>query len=322
MKLNECAAFGGLQNLNDDSIELRHLQISDGVMIHTCNDYKNSIEVIRKANFKKNKVSLILKVYFNYPDKRNRRFRDIFSQIDESLKRLTFLPDKFILQLCCCMPRNVLMSSYFENFIFQIKNRYSIERINLEYYPVYNYDFKLFNSLNNNFKGDFSFGITSYYNFLNRAITNKEYEILIENNIPFYPIGFLGKNAKRDKKVFLHDLKLNNDYENFDEIDLNIMFLLNHIKRNRKKVYGITETSSLKNYIDLKERFKKNHNIKDSYYNDLEIKILKKNKINLIEKDHYGGKHFFQEYLYNWKLFPSKIKKKIFYLKKSEYFFK
>ena len=70
-------AFGGLMELNESSILLRNKQIEDGVKIHTCNDYNNSIEVIKEANPNKKQTKIILKVYYNYPTPNNRRYRSI-----------------------------------------------------------------------------------------------------------------------------------------------------------------------------------------------------------------------------------------------------
>ena len=73
ISFNKYFAFGGLDKLNSKSILLRKIQIEDKVKIHTCNDYSNSIEVIKEASSKKSSISIILKVYFNYPDKKKQK---------------------------------------------------------------------------------------------------------------------------------------------------------------------------------------------------------------------------------------------------------
>ena len=76
--------FGGLLELNKENILLRSSQINDGLMIHTCNDYNQSLEVIKEASYDHiDKVRIISKVYYKYPNMRHRRFRSIYSQLKE-----------------------------------------------------------------------------------------------------------------------------------------------------------------------------------------------------------------------------------------------
>ena len=51
LALKDFLIVGGLSNLNEKNIELRSLQIKNGLMIHTCNDYDNSLEVIKEAAY-------------------------------------------------------------------------------------------------------------------------------------------------------------------------------------------------------------------------------------------------------------------------------
>ena len=68
--------FGGLLDQDVRSEELRKAQIRDGFRIHTCNDYNNSLEVIKNASRgQENKLKLITKVYFRFPDSKNRKLR-------------------------------------------------------------------------------------------------------------------------------------------------------------------------------------------------------------------------------------------------------
>ena len=81
-KLEKYIIAGGLIDYNEKNIELREKQIRDGLTIHTCNDYGKSLEVIKEAAFNlHNKVRIISKVYYNYPDIKHRRFRSLYSQI-------------------------------------------------------------------------------------------------------------------------------------------------------------------------------------------------------------------------------------------------
>ena len=49
-KFEDYVIMGGILNPTQENIELRKKQISEGVKIHTCNDYEDSIETIRIAS--------------------------------------------------------------------------------------------------------------------------------------------------------------------------------------------------------------------------------------------------------------------------------
>ena len=107
-----------------------------------------------------------------------------------------------------------------------------------------------------------------------------------------------------------------------DSIDLNLIFLLSNINDNSFS-FGVTETSSLKNYNDLKSRIKKIKNLELKIDSKIDINsFLKNHKINYIKKDHYGGKHFLIDYIKNIKLAPSKIKKHILHSQSTSYYLK
>ena len=55
---NKSIIAGGLVNLNDQNILIRNRQIQDGLIIHTCNDYKDSLEVIKELP-----ITLILRPF-------------------------------------------------------------------------------------------------------------------------------------------------------------------------------------------------------------------------------------------------------------------
>ena len=85
--------MGGLNEINDINVKIRKLQINDGVRLHTCNDYGNSLEVIKIASTGiQNKVKIRSTIYYKYPDPSNRRFRPLIDQIEEQKNRLDFIP--------------------------------------------------------------------------------------------------------------------------------------------------------------------------------------------------------------------------------------
>ena len=318
IKFNNYLVFGGLEKLNDNSIFLREKQINDNVKIHSCNDYDKSLEVIKEANSKKENISLILKDYFNYPDKKNRRYRPILSQIEEAILRLNFIPSEFILQMCCYFPMSILKKNYFMHFLAKIRNDFGIRKIFFEYYPSYKYDFRAIKYFNDRLDNDFTLGLTGYFNYWNRVINIEQFNSLMALKIPFIPIGILGKNLKRDKMINKINFVEKEIYD-IDYIDQNLIFFIKQILMNRYPFYGITGTSKYSNYLDLKFRLKRLYLKKEK----INRKVIDDNTFfNYIKNDHYGGRFFYNYYLSNPKKIISNFKNKLLYRKSKIYFFK
>ena len=188
---------GGLTNNNKKNIELRAKQISDGLFIHTCNDYRDSLEVIKEASFNlKNKVKIISKIYYNYPDKKHRRFRSLYSQVKEQNIRLGFIPLEWNIQLCCYCSINNLISKNAQNFFERIYEEFGINKVFLEIYPIYNFSKDKIDLLNKFYKGKVVFGVIGYQNYLNRIFRENDLiEFSKNTNIIF--IGILGKVFKK-----------------------------------------------------------------------------------------------------------------------------
>ena len=71
-----------------NDIDLCARQIKDNLTIHTCNEYNHSLELIRDASIKGNKIpKVISKVYYNYPNYKHKRFRPILDQLKETKQR-------------------------------------------------------------------------------------------------------------------------------------------------------------------------------------------------------------------------------------------
>ena len=84
---------GGILDFNEKNILLRKRLIEDGLMIHSCNDYYRSLEIIKKAaSEQKDRLKLLTKVYYKYPNISHRRFRPIYEQLKEQKERLGFVP--------------------------------------------------------------------------------------------------------------------------------------------------------------------------------------------------------------------------------------
>jgi hypothetical protein len=317
MIIENLISFGGLTKYTNENILLREKQIKDKITIHTCNDYENSIEVIRDAKKNNEEVSIILKVYFNYPDKFHRRNRPMTNQIEEAIKRLGFIPNEFIIQFCCFINFKIFRKDYFIKFLKTLNEKYGIKKIYFEYYSVYRYDLKLINDLNEVFRDIIIFGVTGYFNFFNRVFLEKELDTIKKHKIPFVPIGILGKNHKRDISHALNKLE---KFRSLDHIDLNLIFFMKVIK-DIPFSFGITETSSLTNYNDLKRRIKIIKSLDFDIILDYET-YFDRQMINYIKKDQYGGRYFFADYLKNIKIPFSQLKKYILYFKSPKYYLK
>ena len=65
-KFEDYLIMGGILNPTKENIDLRKLQINQGLKIHTCNDYENSIETIHIASKgQENLLRLITKFIIN-----------------------------------------------------------------------------------------------------------------------------------------------------------------------------------------------------------------------------------------------------------------
>ena len=311
-------SFGGLTHLNDENIRLRNQQIKDGFLIHTCNDYVNSLEVIKKASFEIDNLNIMLKVYFNYPNSKHKRNNPIKKQIEQAIKRLGRKPKNFVLQFCCYFNSGIFKEKTFLNFILDLKQTYNINAIYFEYYPVYNYHWKSFLHLKNTLP-EIKIGIIGYQNSLNRVFNENNLRVIEDLKIPIAFIGILGKNPRRDipiSKEFLYIDEAND----LDEIDFNLIYLIRNIRRNPSS-FGITQVSSFKNYENLRDRLHKYNDLAHEAIDDFNDTYFLNKKINFIKNDHYGGKHFFIDYIKNPKLIAHILKKRVLYSKGKSYYF-
>ena len=307
---------GGLLNLTDENIFIRNKQIQDGLIIHTCNDYKDSIEVIKKASFGlKDNLKIISKIYYMYPEIAHRRFRPLYEQLEELVKRLGFVPKVWEIQICCFCPVKKLISFEAEKFFINIKNNYGIEKIFLETYPVYNYKIKEIIFLNNFFKGNSSFGLMGYQNLKNRVFDDRLLNLSAINSLDIIFIGILSKGSQN--KIRNQKIKNNN---NLDFINLNILYFLINFKMN-SNIKGITNFSNIKQYEDFQYRIKY---LEELLIDNSSIKRKIQNTVYEISHyknyDHYGGHFSLVNYLKKPKLILFKIKYVIFSFIKSRKF--
>ena len=303
---------GGLTRLNDNNIQLRELQIKDGLIIHTCNDYGDSLEVIKEASFNiKNEVRIISKVYFNYPDINHRRYRSIYSQIQEQRARLGFNPIRWHIQLCCYCSLNKLISKNAQEFFKKIKKEFGINKIFLEIYPVYNYNNDKIEVLNNFYNGEITFGFIGYQNLRNRIFNEKQLIKYAHNSTQLIFIGILGK-GKQNKSI---PKEMNEDF-----INKNIIYFINNLNNN-KLLKGITNFSTTKQYenfhalfINLQEELNTKSINEEPYFNN-------KGQIFYFQGyDQYGGCYSMIDYFLKPKLIISRIKRLFLSILKSKRF--
>ena len=127
---NKSIISGGLLELNDQNILIRKRQIHDGLMIHTCNDYSNSIEVIKEASYGlEDNLKIISKIYYKYPEISHRRFRPMYKQLEELVTRIGFIPKILEIQICCFCPIKDLISFEGQKFFLNIRNDFGIKKI-------------------------------------------------------------------------------------------------------------------------------------------------------------------------------------------------
>ncbi len=301
---NKSIIVGGLCNLNDQNILIRRKQIQDGLIIHTCNDYGDSLEVIKKGSFGiKDNLKIISKVYYKYPEIAHRRFRPLYKQLEEIVTRIGFIPKVWEIQICCFCPIKDLISFEAQKFFLNIKDNYGIEKIYLENYPVYKYKTKGIIFLNNFYKGNSFFGLMGYQNFKNRVFDDKFLDRFAMNSLDIIFIGILckgGKNKIRNQIIANKD--------SLDFINLNILYFLVNLKKNNN-IRGITNFSNLKQYEDFQFRFNhiqklliKDSSVKSNVENTFESGNYYKNY------DHYGGHFSLIGYFTKPKLILFKIK--------------
>ena len=227
------------------------------------------------------------------------RFRPLIEQLDEIVYRLGFVPTDWIIQICCYCNLNEFRSSKAQKFFSKINKKFKIEKVYLEYYPVYKYNFSDLASLNI-FYGSkkISFGLIGYQNLLNRVFSDNDIKFLSEKSISLFFIGFLGKGTQN--KIIPKYILV--DKEKIDIVSANLSYFIS-LSKKYGNIEGITQVSSFENYEDLKKRF-------------LEIKasskyfeIDKSYQVYYFKNyDQYGGYITYQQYLKNPKLLFSRIK--------------
>ena len=301
---NKSIIAGGLLDLNDQNILLRKKQIQDGLVIHTCNDYKDSLEVIKKASFGLNdRLKIISKIYYKYPEIAHRRFRPLYKQLEELVTRIGFIPKVWEIQICCFCPFKDLISFEAQKFFLNIKENFGIGKIFLETYPVYNYKTKEILFLNSFYKGNSFFGLMGYQNLKNRVFNDKDINLFAMYSLNSIFIGILSKGSQNKIR---NQIIVNED--NLDFINLNILYFLANLKKNNN-IKGITNFNDFRQYEDF--QFRLNH-LQELLINKASTTSNTQNIIGEINYyknyDNYGGHFSLINYFMRPKLILFKIK--------------
>ena len=298
--------FGGLLSKDEDSVSLRILQINEGIRIHTCNNYGESLEIIKLASKGiEKKLKILTKIYYRYPNSNHVRFRPLIDQLDEIVYRLGFVPSDWSIQICCYCNLKNLKSHKALNFFCKINKKYKIKKVYLEYYPVYKYKLKDISILNNYYKQkEISFGLIGYQNLLNRVFSEKDIKFLSSKSITICFLGFLGK-GKQNKEFSNYVLEGKNK---IDIIQANICYFL-YLQKKYRSIEALTQTSTIKHHNNLKKRILE---AKDYIEGDKFNNFLKKekslNKYYFKDYDQYGGYITTKQYIKKPKLIFSRIK--------------
>ncbi len=256
---SESIILGDVQEYNSYNIGLRKVQIEDGIIMHTCNDYLKSLEVIRDASEKAGRPpKIITKVYYKYPNSKERRFRPVLSQLEEIKSRIACQPEEWIIQLCCKCNPTEFVSPIGKEFIEIINNTFSIKKVYFEFYPKYNLDYSLINHINQLYKGLVSFGVLGYQNLERRVFTNYDLEQCKKNSIELGFMGFLGLGKKDKMHGKSYSLAINKGKDYTARVNTAyLIYAMNYGVSN----FGISSVSSIENYKSLRDIY---HEILDS----------------------------------------------------------
>ena len=279
--LSKLLAFGGLFDLNKNSIDLRKLQINENYRIHSCYFYNKSLDVIKVASEELKIIpKLTTKVYFNFTGYPNNKHLTILDQLYKIVDKLNFVPIDWHVQICANPYYKELENEKFLIFKEKVEKNFGKIKFFIETERLWerntskildnqNIDGSCF-FLNSNFSG----------------ISNNDF--LTKN---FYIYGFL-KGGLENQIKNLNMFNIFSKHENFN--------------------YAITSTSSIENFLDLKNKLLGCIKIKQE--NNFKINISDLKDVNYSKKcDTYGIVYYkpYNKLIYNkrrlWHEFKSSI---------------
>jgi len=272
MNINDKLAFGGLTNLDKNSVAIRKQQILDGYRIHSCYFYNQSLDVIKEASKQVSLTPILTtKVYFNF---RSNSFKGIhksvLNQVELIVERLGFIPRLWNIQLCNIQKINEIDSNDF--FIFKEKLEANFGPTPLFIESFIPTEKEIIQAVD---KGLVD-GITFRESAFESKSTHKLRTYLKGKNIKYSTYGFLSGISNNyisenlnstHREVYDSAIRLLNIS---NPLDINISYLKSQMQLAHYS-YGVTAVSSMKNYNDLINRVKN-------------AKTLSQNQLESIEK--------------------------------------
>ena len=272
MNINDKLAFGGLLNLDKNSVAIREQQILDGYRIHTCYFYNQSLDVIKEASKQVSLTPILTtKVYYNFRENSNKgRHKSVLKQVELIIERLGFIPRSWNIQLCNIQKINQIESDDF--FIFKEKLEANFGPTPLFIESFIPTEKAIIQAVD---KGLVD-GITFKESAFESKSTYKLRAYLKGKNIKYSTYGFLSGISDNyinenlnstHREVYdsaIRSLNISNP------LDINISYLKSQMKLAHYS-YGVTAVSSMKNYNDLINRVKT-------------AKTLSQNQLESIEK--------------------------------------
>lgn len=241
--------FGGLAQLNTESIELRKLQINDNFRLHSCYDYNDALDVIKIASEETKIVpKLITKVYFNF-NTIPIRYCTILDQMHRIVDRLKFIPKDWHVQICANPSFKEFNNKNYALFKEKVNKNYGDLTYFIETESLWE------KNTSRIIKSKYVDGSCFFMNGVVRGIRN---ECFMEK--PFITIGMLAGGHRHNTK-YKNAIVNQNNYDSKNLIKKNIIFFLK-LTKNKNFKYSISSVSSKKNYTDLINTIK---SIENSY---------------------------------------------------------
>ena len=282
-------SFGGLIKLNNESIELRKLQINDNFRLHSCYDYNEALDVIKIASEETKIIpKLTTKLYFNFSTIPNRYFT-ILQQMHRIVDRLKFIPKDWHIQICANPSFKEFDNKNYALFKEKVNKNYG----NLNYFIETESLWE--KNTSRIIKSNYVDGSCFFMNGVIRGIRN---ECFMQK--PFITLGMLSGGHRYNTKYKNAIIKQNNnDTKNI--IKKNIIFFLK-LNKNKNFKYSVSSVGSKENYTDLINKIK---SIENSY-NLLDNKIQIDELIDFFKYEtcsSYGLKYIkpYQKLLFNKK---------------------
>ena len=242
--------FGGLLNLDEESINVRMHQIRDGYRLHSCFHYGKSLDVIKIAS---NRVGIIpkisTKVYYNFHGEASYQgiHNNIYNQLELIVERLGFIPKSWHIQLCNITDIRPFTILEFIEFKKKVKSNFGRVHFFVESF-IFSEE-KIKKIILNNYVD----GITFRDSAFDSQASQEMRDYLIKNEINFssyHGLSGVSNGVGKDSKILsilLNDTKIKTP------LDLNLSFIKSQIGVPSFN-YSVLSVSTIEHYQDLIKR--------------------------------------------------------------------